>query len=435
MILPTATLVLAVTPYVVRIMRASMIEVLESDYVEMARLKGLPERTVIIRHALPNALGPTFQVIAINLAYLAGGVIVVEYVFNYAGIGGALRDAVANAGPAGRPGAGDADRRDLRRPEHVRRHRDDHGHASPADAPVTIASDIAVTPEPEVITARKPTGALLRQSLRLWRTRIGVALVVILAFVALFGPFFAPHGPTDFVGAPNTGPSDVAMFGTDHIGQDVWSRFLWGGREVLGMAVAATAIGLILGGAIGLVAAYSRNILDDVLMRGMDVILAFPQIMLALVAIATVGPTTWLVVLTVGLTTMPRVARVARGAAQPIVERDFVAAAEALGVPRLRILWARCCRTSLSPLLVEVNLRLTYSIGLIAGLAFLGFSPNPNGADWGLMIQENRLALASQPWGVVLPVVAIALLTIGTGLVGDGIARAAVGIDRSRGGE
>jgi peptide/nickel transport system permease protein len=95
MILPTATLVLAVTPYVVRIMRASMIEGLESDYVEMARLKGLPERTVIVRHALPNALGPTFQVIAINLAYLAGGVIVVEYVFNYAGIGGALRDAVS----------------------------------------------------------------------------------------------------------------------------------------------------------------------------------------------------------------------------------------------------------------------------------------------------------------------------------------------------
>ena len=96
LVLPAATLVIAVTPYVARIMRASMIEVLESDYVEMARLKGLPERTVIIRHALPNALGPTFQVIAINLAYLAGGVIVVEYVFNYAGIGGALRDAVFN---------------------------------------------------------------------------------------------------------------------------------------------------------------------------------------------------------------------------------------------------------------------------------------------------------------------------------------------------
>jgi peptide/nickel transport system permease protein len=96
LILPTLTLVIAVTPYVARIMRASMIEVLESDYVEMARLKGLSERIVIQRHALPNALGPTFQVIALNLAYLAGGVIVVEYVFNYAGIGGALRDAVSN---------------------------------------------------------------------------------------------------------------------------------------------------------------------------------------------------------------------------------------------------------------------------------------------------------------------------------------------------
>lgn len=95
MVLPLLTLIIAVTPYVARIMRASMIEVLESEYVEMARLKGVPERTVIIRHALPNALGPTFQVIAINLAYLAGGVIVVEYVFNYAGIGGALQNAVS----------------------------------------------------------------------------------------------------------------------------------------------------------------------------------------------------------------------------------------------------------------------------------------------------------------------------------------------------
>jgi peptide/nickel transport system permease protein len=95
MILPIVTLIIAVTPYVARIMRASMIEVLESDYVEMARLKGVPEREVVIRHALPNALGPTFQVIALNLAYLAGGVIVVEYVFSYAGIGGALQNAVS----------------------------------------------------------------------------------------------------------------------------------------------------------------------------------------------------------------------------------------------------------------------------------------------------------------------------------------------------
>jgi peptide/nickel transport system permease protein len=96
LVMPVATLVIAVAPYVSRIMRASMIEVLESDYVEMARLKGLPERTVLIRHALPNAIGPVFQVIAINLAYLAGGVVVIESVFNYPGIGLALVDAVNN---------------------------------------------------------------------------------------------------------------------------------------------------------------------------------------------------------------------------------------------------------------------------------------------------------------------------------------------------
>jgi peptide/nickel transport system permease protein len=96
LILPVATLVIVVSPYVARIMRASMVEVLESDYVEMARLKGLPERTVLVRHALPNAIGPVFQVTAINLAYLAGGIVVVEYVFNYSGIGSALQDAVVN---------------------------------------------------------------------------------------------------------------------------------------------------------------------------------------------------------------------------------------------------------------------------------------------------------------------------------------------------
>jgi peptide/nickel transport system permease protein len=300
---------------------------------------------------------------------------------------------------------------------------------------VTIAS--AVTPEPAAVAIRAPAGALFRGAMRLWRTRIGLVLVVALVLVAAVGPLFARYSPTAFVGlAPNSPPGGKALFGTDHIGQDVWSRFLWGGREILVMAGLATAVGLILGTAVGLTAAYARNVLDDVLMRTMDVILAFPQIMLALVVIATVGPKAWLMVAAVGLTTMPRVARVTRGAAQPVVERDFVAAAEALGLPRVRILFREVLPNILSPLLVEANLRLTYSIGLIASLAFLGFTPNPNGADWGLMIQENQVALGSnQPWGVVLPMLAIALLTVGTGLVGDGFARAAAGIDRSKGAE
>ena len=296
---------------------------------------------------------------------------------------------------------------------------------------MSAIADTSIAVIPDSPAAHRPTGRLLRSALGLWRTRIGLILVGILVAIAIFGRFLAPHGPTAFVGQPNTRPSDL-LFGTDHLGQDVWSRFLWGGAQLLVVATLATILGLVLGTIIGLVSAYSRNALDDVLMRAMDVILAFPQIMLALVAITTLGAKDWLIVLAVGLTTMPRVARVTRGAAQPIVERDFVASAEALGVSRPRILLGEILPNILSPLMVEASLRLTYSIGLIAGLAFLGLTTNPNGANWGTMIYENQLALVSQPWGVVLPIAAIALLTIGTSLVGDGIARAAIGIDRGR---
>lgn len=288
-----------------------------------------------------------------------------------------------------------------------------------------------VSNEPPLIQSKRPTGVILG-ALGLGRTRIGLGLVLIIAAIAIFGPLIAPHGPADFIGLPNTGPSGAARFGTDHLGQDVWSRFLAGGREILLLASAATLLGLAIGTSFGLLAAYSKGALDDVLMRSMDVILAFPSIMLALVAIATLGASGWLIILAVGLTNVPRVARVTRAAAQPIVERDFVAAAEAIGVPRWRILFGEILPNVLSPLMVEASLRLTYSIGLIAGLAFLGFTPNPNGADWGLMIQENQIALVVQPWGVVLPIIAVALLTMGTGMVGDGIARAAAGIDRVR---
>jgi len=288
-----------------------------------------------------------------------------------------------------------------------------------------------VSNEPPLVQSKRPTGVILG-ALGLGRTRIGLGLVLIIAAIAILGPLIAPHGPADFIGLPNTGPSGAARFGTDHLGQDVWSRFLDGGREILLLASAATLLGLAIGTSFGLLAAYSKGALDDVLMRSMDVILAFPSIMLALVAIATLGASGWLIILAVGLTNVPRVARVTRAAAQPIVERDFVAAAEAIGVPRWRILFGEILPNVVSPLMVEASLRLTYSIGLIAGLAFLGFTANPNGADWGLMIQENQIALVVQPWGVVLPIIAVALLTMGTGMVGDGIARAAAGIDRVR---
>lgn len=274
---------------------------------------------------------------------------------------------------------------------------------------------------------------LVARAMRLWRTRIGAVLVLVLVVVAIVGPFLAPHAADEFVAIPNSPPGgDAGLLGTDYLGQDVLSRFLDGGRSILVMAFVSTAIGLVFGVAIGLVAAYARNALDDILMRTMDVIMAFPQIMLALVAVSLVGANTGVIIGAIALTTAPRVARVTRGAAQPVVERDFVAATESMGLSRMRILTGELLPNILGPMMVEASLRLTYSISVIAALAFLGLSPDPNGANWGTMIKENQIALSTQPWGALTPIIAIALLTMGTGLFGDGIARTAAGIDRER---
>jgi peptide/nickel transport system permease protein len=281
------------------------------------------------------------------------------------------------------------------------------------------------------LIARKPPG-VFRESLRLGRTKIGLALTGILAAIAVFGPLVAPFGETAFVGIASQVTVDNTTLGADYLGQDVLSRFLFGGRSILLLAVAATVLGVGLGTLLGLFAAYARGIVDELLMRSLDVILAFPQILVSLLVIAMFDPSAIILILTIGLTTVPRVARVVRGAAMQVVERDFVAAAEALGESRLRVLFRELLPNVSGTVLVEANLRLTYSIGAIAGLAFLGFTPSLNSANWGLMIQENRGAMSVQPWPVILPAVAIALLTIGTGLIADGIARTVAGIERTK---
>ena len=280
------------------------------------------------------------------------------------------------------------------------------------------------------VLQRRPWLAILRNALRLTRTRVGVGIVGLLVAVAVFGPLAAPHSPTEFVAVPNSGPSGDAMFGADALGRDVLSRFLHGGLTVLWMSAAATLLGVVAGVVVGLVAAYARNWLDDVLMRANDVLLAFPQIIFVLLAVSAIGSKLWLIVACVGLTHAPRVARVMRGAGQEVVERDFIKAAEAVGEKRSRIVFGELLPNVTSPLLVELGLRMTYSIGLVAAVSFLGFGLQPPTADWGLMINENRLSITVQPWAVVLPVLAIGLLTVGTNLITDGIARAAIGIDR-----
>jgi peptide/nickel transport system permease protein len=278
---------------------------------------------------------------------------------------------------------------------------------------------------------RSPWLQTVVASVRFKRTWIGLGITTAVVAVALLGPALAPYSPTEFVAPPYEPPSNAAWLGTDYLGRDVLSRFLWGGRSVLGLSILATVFGLGLGILVGLISAYTRNWIDDVLMRAMDVLLAFPQIVFVLLLVSSVGPQLWLIVLTVGLSHAPRVARVTRGAALEVVERDFVKSAEALGETRWNILVGELLPNISSPLLVEFGLRLTYSIGLVAAVSFLGFGLQPPAADWGLMINENRVGLTIQPWPVVLPVVAVGLLTVGTNLITDGIARAAIGIDRS----
>jgi peptide/nickel transport system permease protein len=280
--------------------------------------------------------------------------------------------------------------------------------------------------------ARRRFG-LLRDAMRLGRTRIGLGIVGVILLVALIGPLVAPHSPTEFVAVPNSGPSGKAVFGADALGRDVLSRFLHGGLTVLWLAAASTALGMVVGVVVGLIAAYARNWVDDVLMRGNDVLLAFPQIIFVLLAVSAIGPKLWLIVLCVGITHAPRVARVMRGAALEVVERDFVKSAEVVGEKRWRIVFGELLPNVTSPLLVELGLRMTYSIGLVAGISFLGFGLQPPTADWGLMINENRLAITVQPWSVLLPILAIGLLTVGTNLITDGLSRALAGIDRKAG--
>jgi peptide/nickel transport system permease protein len=297
----------------------------------------------------------------------------------------------------------------------------------PAQSPTEAAADTAAVIRP---------AGLVRVALRMWRTRVGLAITAALVLLAFFGRYFAPYGENEGIGValqPASALDQPSLFGSGELGRDIWTRFLYGGRPILITAFLATLVALVLGSLVGLVAAYSRNVVDDVLMRIMDIILAFPQIILALLVIAMFGASNLLIILTVAISTMPRIARVVRGAAVSVVERDFVAAAEALGESRWRILHSELLPNVAAPLLVEANLRLTYSIGVIAGIAFLGFTADPVAANWGLMINEHRGGLiGNQPWGTTLPAIAVALLTIGTGLIGDGLSRAAAGVDRGR---
>lgn len=273
-------------------------------------------------------------------------------------------------------------------------------------------------------------GRTLRTAWRRPQTRMGVALLVFTVALAILGPLLAPHAPTTFVGPPFSSPDGAAPLGTDYLGRDVLSVLLNGGRSLLWMAFAATTLGVAGGVALGMTAAYSRNLLDDLIMRLLDVLYAFPYIVLVLLFVSLLGSSSGLIVLLVAVGWLPGVARTTRGITLEVITRDFVHAAAVIGVPRRTILLREVLPNLSTPLMVEYALRLTWSIGVIAALSFLGFGIQPPASDWGLMINQNRAGLAADPWSVLAPIICIALFAIGTNLIADGISRSLAGVDR-----
>jgi peptide/nickel transport system permease protein len=265
---------------------------------------------------------------------------------------------------------------------------------------------------------------------RTTRGAIGLGLASFVVLLAVLGPWLAPYSPDALQTFPFGKPSGHLLLGGDVLGRDVLSRVLDGGWILLLMAVAATAIGIISGAAAGMSAAYLRGLSDGIIMRTVDVILAFPQLVFALLLLSLIGPKPWLIVLAVGLSHAPAVARVLRSATLDVSEQDYVKAVELQGMRPARVMAREIMPNLISPLMVEVGLRLTYSIIIMAGLAFLNFGQAPPAPNWGTMINENRIGLQLNPWAVIVPALLIALLTIGTNTFTDAVARVAIGVER-----
>jgi peptide/nickel transport system permease protein len=259
--------------------------------------------------------------------------------------------------------------------------------------------------------ARTPTGM------------IGLVLLAFVLLVAFVGPLIAPDSITETVGPPGQGPSSAAPFGTDFLGRDVYSRVLNGGHSVVLLGCAATALSYLLGVTVGLIAGYSRSLVDPVLMRGMDVLLAFPALLILLVLAAGLGPHVGVLVIGVAIVQLPAIARIIRTATLEASTRGYVDAAVVRGERTPAILRREILPNVLPVLLADFGIRFGYSIVLIASMNFLGLGLNPPAADWGLMISENRDYIALNIWSVLAPAIMLALLTIAVNLTADAFVR------------
>ena len=275
-----------------------------------------------------------------------------------------------------------------------------------------------------VADARRSRG-LRRFMERLVRNHVGfvgfLLCLLVLAFAA-FAPWLATHDPlAQSIRERFQGPSAAHWLGTDNFGRDLWSRILFGYRTSIGTAVGAVAIATLVGGAAGLTAAYLGGWVDRLIMRLMDVLLAFPIILLAIAVLAVLGPGSFNTGLAIGIVYTPIFARLARGPALSVLSWDYVAAARALGAPARRIVLRHVLPNIAAPLMVQVTLSLSTAILVEASLSFLGLGTQPPTPSLGLMLSDSRDYLLLSPWTSVFSGLAILIASFGFNLFGDGL--------------
>ncbi|MDG4831594.1 ABC transporter permease [Solwaraspora sp. WMMD1047] len=266
--------------------------------------------------------------------------------------------------------------------------------------------------------ARETAGVVLRNRLAVF----GLVVLGLLAVAAAFGPWLAPYDPNG-VDIPNrlAGPSLDHPFGTDNLGRDVLSRVLVGARVSLQVGFVAVGISLTAGVVVGLVAGFYSGAVDAVLMRTMDVLFAFPAILLAIAVLAILGPGITNAMIAIGIVYTPIFARITRASTMVASQELYVRAARSVGASDLRILRRHVLPNILAPIIVQTSLSLAFAILAEAALSFLGLGVQRPDAAWGLMLAEGRAFVRQAPWMGIFPGVAIFATVLAFNFVGDGL--------------
>jgi len=264
---------------------------------------------------------------------------------------------------------------------------------------------------------------LIRRVLGTAPARIALAAVLVVVTLAVFGPFISPFQYDEIVGGPFQAISVEHWLGTDYLGRDALSRFLYGGHTVLTVAILATGIAYVLAVPIGIIAGLRRGALDLLVIAISDVIYALPPTIFLLVLPAATGPSIPATVLGIVVLHVPRVLRIARLITLDVATSEYVEAAFARGEGWMAISLRDILPNILTPIFADFGVRLCGSIILYASLSYLGMGLPPPAADWGLMISENRIGITIAPWLAIAPALAIALFSVAVSTLSDSFAR------------